>query len=90
MFNIDGTKIHPNISIPLNCKDLPSLSLRTIRQFGKKHDQLQLIMLNPKLLELNRLHNPTTNEPLFPTCLQFISSPYRVKRNMNQNPHWQF
>jgi hypothetical protein len=82
MFNIDGTKIHPNISIPLNCKDLPSLSLRTIRQFGKKHDQLQLIMLNPKLLKLNILHSPT--------FLQFISSPYRVKRNMNQNPHWQF
>jgi hypothetical protein len=45
-FSIDGTTIHPNLSIPLNCKYLPSLSLRMIRQFGKKYDQLQLIMLN--------------------------------------------
>ncbi len=86
MFNIGGTKIHPNISIPLNCKDLPSLNLRMIKQFGKKHDQLQLIMLNPKLLKLNILHSPTTNEPFFPTCLQFINSPYQVKRNK----YWQF
>jgi hypothetical protein len=25
-FNIDGTTIHSCLSIPLNCKDLPSLS----------------------------------------------------------------
>jgi hypothetical protein len=39
-FNIDGTKIHPNISIPLNYKDLPSLSLIIIKKIGKKYDQL--------------------------------------------------
>jgi hypothetical protein len=25
-FNVDGTTVHSNISIPLNCKDLPSLN----------------------------------------------------------------
>jgi hypothetical protein len=29
-FNIDGTTIHSSLSIPFNCKDLPSLSSKQL------------------------------------------------------------
>jgi hypothetical protein len=39
-FNIDGNTIHSSLSIPLNCKDLPSLSLKRLNSLIKKYDQL--------------------------------------------------
>jgi hypothetical protein len=45
-FNIDGNTIHSNLSIPLNCKDLPSLSLEWLDSLIKKYDQLQLMVLD--------------------------------------------
>jgi hypothetical protein len=45
-FNIDGIIIHSSLSIPINCKDLPSLSLEQLDNLVKKYDQLQLIVLN--------------------------------------------
>jgi len=39
-FNIDGTIIHSSLSIPLNCKDLPALSLGQLNNTVNKHDQL--------------------------------------------------
>ncbi len=45
-FNIDETTIHSNLSIPLNCKDLPSLSSKRLDNLIKKYDQLQLIVLD--------------------------------------------
>jgi hypothetical protein len=43
-FNIDGTTIHSSLSIPFNCKDLPSLSSERLDSLVKKYDQLQLIV----------------------------------------------
>jgi len=45
-FNIDRTMIHSSLSIPFNCKDLPSLSLEQLDNLVKKYDQLQLIILD--------------------------------------------
>jgi hypothetical protein len=45
-FNIDEITIHSSLSIPLNCKDLPSLSLERLDNLVKKYDQLQLIFLD--------------------------------------------
>jgi hypothetical protein len=45
-FHIDGTTIHSNFSIPLNCKDLPSLSSKWLDNLVKKYDQLQLEVLD--------------------------------------------
>jgi hypothetical protein len=45
-FNIDGTTIHSSLSIPLNFKGLPSLSLERLDNLVKKYDQLQLIVLD--------------------------------------------
>jgi hypothetical protein len=42
-FNIDGTTSHSSLFIPLNCKDLPSLSFDSLI---KKYDQLQLMVLD--------------------------------------------
>jgi hypothetical protein len=39
-FNIDGSTIHSILSIPRNCKDLPSLSLEQLDNLVKKYDQL--------------------------------------------------
>jgi hypothetical protein len=39
-FNIDGIMIHSSLSIPLNCKDLPSLSLEQLDNLVKKYDRL--------------------------------------------------
>jgi hypothetical protein len=44
-FKIDGITIHWSISIPLNYKDLPSLSSEWLNNLIKKYDQLQLIIL---------------------------------------------
>jgi hypothetical protein len=44
--NIDGITIHSNLSIPLNCKDLPSSSSEWLNNLVKKHDQLQLNILD--------------------------------------------
>jgi hypothetical protein len=38
--------IHSSLSIPFNCKDLPSLSLEQLDNLVKKYDQLQLIILD--------------------------------------------
>jgi len=46
IFNIDGTTIHSNIFIPLNCKGLLSLNLEHFDNLVKKYDQLQLIVLD--------------------------------------------
>jgi hypothetical protein len=45
-FNIDGNTIHSSFCIPLNCKDLPSLSLERLNSLIKKYDQLQLMVLD--------------------------------------------
>jgi hypothetical protein len=45
-FNIDGILIHLSLSIPLNCKDFPSLSSERLDNLVKKYDQLQLIVLH--------------------------------------------
>jgi len=45
-FNIDGTIIHSIFSIPLNFKDIPSLSLEWLDNLVKKYDQLQSIVLD--------------------------------------------
>jgi hypothetical protein len=45
-FNIDGTTIHSSFSIPVNCKDLPSLSSEWLDTLIKKYDQLQLTRWN--------------------------------------------
>jgi hypothetical protein len=45
-FNIDEITINSSLSIPVNCKDLPSLSLEQLDNLVKKYDQLQLIVLN--------------------------------------------
>ncbi len=45
LVNIDGTIIHSNLSIPLNCKYLPSLCLERLDNLIEKYDQLQLIAL---------------------------------------------
>jgi len=45
-FNIDGTTIHSSLSIPLNCKYLPSLSSEQLNSLIKKYDQLKLIVLD--------------------------------------------
>jgi hypothetical protein len=39
-FKIDGTTIHSGLSIPLNCKDLPSLNSKKLNNSVKKYDQL--------------------------------------------------
>ncbi len=44
--NIVGITIHSSFSIPLNCKYLPSLNSKRLNNLVKKHDQLQLIVLN--------------------------------------------
>jgi len=44
--NIDGTTIHSSLFIPLNCKNLPSLSLKQLNNLTNKYDQIQLILLN--------------------------------------------
>jgi hypothetical protein len=44
--NIDGTINHSSLFIPLNCKDLPSLSSKQLDNFVKKYDQSQLIILD--------------------------------------------
>jgi hypothetical protein len=41
-FNIDGITIHSNISIPLNCKDLQSLSSKRLDNLVKKYDQFTI------------------------------------------------
>jgi hypothetical protein len=46
IFNIDGTTIHSNLSIPLNCKGLLSLISEHLDNLIKKYDQLQLIILD--------------------------------------------
>jgi len=45
-FNIDGITILSSLSIPVDCKDLPSLKLEQLDNLIKKYDQLQLIVLN--------------------------------------------
>jgi hypothetical protein len=45
-FYIDGTTIHWNLSIPLNCKDLPSLNLEGLNNLIKKYEHLQWIVLD--------------------------------------------
>jgi hypothetical protein len=45
-FNIDGTTIHSSLSIPHNCKYLPSLNSEWLDNLVKKYDQLQLIVLD--------------------------------------------
>jgi hypothetical protein len=45
-FHIDGITIHSNLSILVNCKYLPSLSLKQLDNWVKKYDQFQLIVLN--------------------------------------------
>ncbi len=45
-FNIDGTTIHSSLFIPLNCKDLPSLSSKWFDNLIKKYDLLQFIVLD--------------------------------------------
>jgi hypothetical protein len=45
-FNIDGTTSHSSLFIPLNCKDLPSLSSKQFDSLIKKYDQLQLMVLD--------------------------------------------
>jgi len=42
-FNIDGTTSHSSLFIPLNCKDLPSLSSE---QFDNVIKKLQLMVLD--------------------------------------------
>jgi len=37
-FNIGGITIHSSLSIPINCKDLPSLSLEQLDNLVKKYD----------------------------------------------------
>jgi hypothetical protein len=46
MFNIDRITIHLSLSIPLNCKDLPSLSSKQSNILINKYNQLQLIVLD--------------------------------------------
>jgi hypothetical protein len=41
-FNIDGITIHSSLSIPLNCKDLPSLSSKQLDNLVKKYDQFSI------------------------------------------------
>jgi hypothetical protein len=41
-FNIDGITIHSSLSIPLNCKDLPSSSLERLYNLVKKYDEISL------------------------------------------------
>jgi uncharacterized protein with PQ loop repeat len=45
-FNINRITIHSSLSILVNCKDLPSLSLEQLDNLVKKYDQLPLIVLN--------------------------------------------
>jgi len=45
-FDIDGIIIHSSLSIPLNCKDLPSLSSKQLDNLINKYDQLQSIVLD--------------------------------------------
>jgi hypothetical protein len=54
-FNIDGTTIHSSLSIPLNCKDLLSLSLERLDNLINKYDQLQLIVLDEISLAVKRI-----------------------------------
>ncbi len=54
-FNIDGIIIHSSLFIPLNCKDLPSLSLEWLDNLVKKYDQLQLIVLDEISLIVKRI-----------------------------------
>ncbi len=54
-FNIDGTTIHSCLSIPLNCKDLPSLSSEWLDNLVKKYDQLQLIVRDEISLKGKRI-----------------------------------
>jgi hypothetical protein len=43
-FKINGITIHSSLSIPLNCKDLPSF--KRLDNLVNKYDQLQLIILD--------------------------------------------
>ena len=45
-YNIDGATIHSSLSLPLNCKNLPSLSSKRLDTLVKKYDQLQLLVLD--------------------------------------------
>ena len=45
-YNIDGATIHSSLSLPLNCKYLPSLSSERLDTLVKKYDQLQLLVLD--------------------------------------------
>ena len=45
-YNIDGATIHSSLSLPLNCKNLPSLSSERLDTLVKKYDQLQLLVLD--------------------------------------------
>jgi hypothetical protein len=49
-FNIDGITIHSSLSIPINCKDLPSLNFEKLNNLVKKYDQFQSIVLNKNFI----------------------------------------
>ncbi len=45
-FNIDVTTIYSSLSIPLDCKELPSLGSKWLDNLIKRYEQLQLIILD--------------------------------------------
>ncbi len=45
-FNIDGTIIHLTLSIPLNCKHLPSLTSKNLNILSKTHSDFNLLVLD--------------------------------------------
>lgn len=45
-YNIDGATIYSSLSLPLNCKNLPSLISERLDTLVKKYDQLQLLVLD--------------------------------------------
>jgi hypothetical protein len=42
-FNIDRTTIHSSLFIPLNCKDLPYLSLKQLDSLVLEYNEISLI-----------------------------------------------
>lgn len=61
-YNIDGATIHSNLLLPLNFKNLSSLSSKRLNTLFKKIDQQQLIVLDEisliskKILKFTNLH----------------------------------